>query len=573
MKRKLLIGIGVVVVVLILAALIIPHFIDANQYKPMLESQMKDALGGRTASIGNISISLIPAAAAQIDSLSIADDPAFSKSPFLTAKQLKVGVNLMPLIFSKKLEVRSFTIVEPEVSLLRNSAGVWNFSTLSGGGGTGSAKSQPKAADSSSGTNLTVGELTISNGKLTVGTVGSRAKPQTYNDVNVEATDVSYTSAFPIKFKAKAPGGGSISLDGKVGPLNSSDASLSPMNANVEVSQLDLALTGFVNPSAGLGGIMGYKGNVSSDGRQANSKGTVKIDKLKAAPNGSPASVPVNVDYTTNYDLKRQTGNLTQGDVHIGKALAHLTGAYKMAGETTSVQMKLTGEGMPVPDLEGVLPAVGVTVPSGSKLEGGTLNLNLAINGPVDKLVITGPVNMSNAKLAGFSMGSKLGALSSFAGLGGGGSGSDTEIQTLSTDLHVDPAGTHAQNLNLVVPSIGTVTGDANVSSDGKLNCKMVANLKGGAGATIGQAASGFGVLGGGGKTSGGKSGGTSGIPFRIEGTTSNPIFVPDVGGMAAGMATGAATGALGTAAGGKSAAHGAAGAVGGLLGGKKKPQ
>lgn len=568
MKRKLLIGIGVVIVVIILIALILPHFIDANQYKPMLESQMTEALGGRKVSIGNISISLLPGAAADIDNLSIADDPAFSKSPFLNAKELKVGVNLMPLIFSKKLEVRSFTIVEPQVSLLRNSSGAWNFSTLSGSS-SGGSKASPKTGDSSAATNLTVGELTISNGKLTVGTVGSRVKPQTYDNVNVEATDISYTAPFPFKFKAKAPGGGSIALDGKIGPINATDASLSPLDAKVEVDSLDLAATGFVNPSAGLGGIMNFKGTASSDGRQANSKGSVKIDKLKAAANGTPASVPVNVDYATDYDLKKQTGNLTQGDVHIGKALAHLTGAYNTAGETTSLQMKLNGEGMPVPDLEGVLPAVGVSVPSGSKLQSGTLNLNLAITGPVDKLVITGPVNMSNAKLAGFSMGSKLGALGSFAGLGGGGGGSDTEIQTLSANLRVEPSGTHAQNLNIVIPTIGTITGDAKVSSDNKLDCKMVAKLSGGAGGALGQATSGFGLLGGGGKS----GGGGGGIPFRIEGTTSNPIFVPDVAGMATSMAKGQAAGALGNAIGGKGAGGAVGGALGGLLGGKNKQQ
>lgn len=566
MKRKFLIGIGAVIVVLFLVALILPHFIDANRYRPMLESQMKVALGGRNVSIGNISITLLPGAAAEIDSLSIADDPAFSKSPFLTAKELKVGVNVMPLIFSKKLEVRSFTIVEPQVALLRNSAGVWNFSTL--GGGARGSKAKSKSDDRPADTNLTVGELTISNGKITVGTVGSHAKPQTYENVNTEATDISYTEAFPFKLTAKAPGGGSISAEGRVGPLDADDASLSPSEAKFEIGHLDLAETGFVSASSGLGGIVDYKGTASSDGRQASSKGTVKIDKLKAAPHGTTATVPVSMEYATNYDLKRQAGNLTQGDVHIGKALAHLTGVYNTAGETTSVQMKLDGKSMPVPDLEGVLPAVGVTVPSGSRLESGTLNVNLTISGPIDKLVITGPADMSNARLAGFSMGSKLGALSSFAGLGAGGSGSDTEIQSLGANLRVDPVGTHAQNLSVVVPSIGTVTGDANVSSDGKLNCKMVANLKGGVGGALGQATSGFGVSGGGGKSSGG-----GGIPFRIEGTTSNPIFVPDVGGMAEGIAKEGGAGALEAAAGGKSVAGGATGAVGGLLGGKKKQQ
>jgi AsmA protein len=124
----------------------------------------------------------------------------------------------------------------------------------------------------------------------------------------------------------------------------------------------------------------------------------------------------------------------------------------------------------------------------------------------------------------------------------------------------VDPGGTHAQNLDLVIPSIGTITGDGNVSSDGKLDCKMVAKLSGGAGGALSQSTSMIPGLGG-----GGKGGSNGGIPFKIQGTTSDPIFVPDV----AGMAQGQAAGALGNAVGGK----GAGGALGGLLGGKNKSQ
>ena len=144
---------------------------------------------------------------------------------------------------------------------------------------------------------------------------------------------------------------------------------------------------------------------------------------------------------------------------------------------------------MAVPDLEGVLPAVGVTLPSGASLQSGTLDANLAVMGPVDKLVITGPVNLSNAKMTGFNLKSKLGALSSFTGLGGG-SGADTEIQTLSATVRVGPDGTRAENLNLVVPSIGTITGNGNVSSSGQLDCKMIAKLAAASGAvgTLGSA-------------------------------------------------------------------------------------
>jgi AsmA protein len=556
MKKKPLIIIGAVIALLVVIVLALPLFVDVNRFKPTLQTEIGSALG-RNVEIGNISLAIFSGGVA-IDNLSISDDPAFSKSPFLSAKQLTVGVELLPLIFSKKLEVRSFTVVQPEVSLVRNASGTWNFSSL--GGASAAANSKTKSSNPSGAANFSVAKLVISNGRIIMATVGSRAKPQVYEAVNLEASDLSYTTQFPFHLTAKTPGNGAVKLDGKAGPIDKADASLTPLDAKIDVQHLDVASTGFVTSASGIAGLVDFNGEVSSDGKQAHSKGTVKAQKLKLSPAGAPASVPVNVDYNTDYDLKRQAGELKQGDIHIGKALARLSGNYNTAGETPSVQMKLNGLAMPVPDLEGILPAVGVTLPSGARLESGTLEANLSISGPVDKLVITGPVNLSNGKLAGFNVGSKLGALGTFTGLGGGSKGSDTEIQTLSTNVRVDPTGTHAENLNLVVPSIGTITGNANISASGQLDCKMSAKLSGGGPAS--QLTGGLSHLGGGSSQGGG-------IPFLVKGTTSVPIFLPDVAGMAEGLAKNPA-GALGAAG---AAADAPAGIIGGLLGKKKKPQ
>ena len=553
--KKVLVILGIVLALLIVVVIALPFVIDVNRFKPTLETDLTSALG-RKVEIGNIGLSIL-SGGVTVDNVVIADDPAFSRSPFLQARQLTAGVALMPLIFSKKLEVRSFTVTDPQVSLLRSPSGTWNYSSL---GGSGKASTAPasSAASSTSPSDFSVEKLTISNGTITVGTVGSRAKPQTYQNVNVEVSDLSYTSQFPLQFSAKTPGGGTLSVDGKAGPINSADTSLTPLDAKVEVHDLDLASTGFVDASSGVGGVIDFTGNLASDGRQATSDGTVHANKLKLVAAGSPASTPVNIDYATQYDLKRETGTLKKGEIHIGKALAHLTGGYDMAGATTTLQMKLSGQGMPVDDLEGVLPAAGVTLPSGARLDSGGLDLNLAISGPVDKLVITGPVNLSNGKLSGFNLKSKLGALSSFTGLGGGG-GSDTDIQTLSANLRVDPSGTQANDLNLVAPQIGTITGNGTVSQSGQLNCKMVAKLA--AGNMAGVMTSGLSALTGGGKSS------NNGIPFTITGTTSNPVFLPDVKGMAGNMVKGLG----GTATGTGSGAQGAAQQVLGGLFGKKK--
>ena len=86
-------------------------------------------------------------------------------------------------------------------------------------------------------------------------------------------------------------------------------------------------------------------------------------------------------------------------------------------------------------------------------------------------------------------------------------------------------------------------------------------------------------MLGGGGKSC---KGGDIKVPLQVKGTTANPQFVPDVGGVAAGMLKSELTCAGGAAGGvesltkgltgaGGSTAGGAVGQLGGLLGGKKK--
>jgi AsmA protein len=537
--KKLLKIIGIIVVVLILIVIALPFVIDVNEFRPTLETDMTTALG-RKVEIGNIKLSIL-SGGVKVDDVSIADDPAFSKSPFLQAKQVTAGVALLPLIFSGKLAVSSFTVTDPQVSLLRSSSGAWNFSSMGG------ASKAPKSGGGSGATNISVEKLVISNGTIVVGAGGARGKTQTYTEVDLEASDLSYTSQFPFKFSAKTPGDGSVKLEGKAGPIDATDASLTPLDAKVDVEHFDIAASGAVDPAMGVAGLIDFTGDLASDGHDMNSKGSLKANKIKLKPAGFPATVPVDVDYDTTYDLKRQSGTLKQGDVHIGKGLAHLTGSYDIAGTSPTLNMKLNGKGMPIADLEGMLPAAGVTLPPGASLKSGSLDLNLALNGPVDKLVITGPVNLADGKIGGFSVKSKLASFPGLGGMGGGNNGSDTEIQTLSTDLHVDSAETQTSNLNVVVPSIGTVTGNGTVSAAGQLNFKMSAKLAGAMGSVM---------------TLGEKN--SKGIPFTITGTTKDPVFLPDMAGMAGNMAKEVGGAPV-------NAAKSATGAVGGLFGKKKQ--
>jgi len=547
---KLVKAIAITVVAIVIILIAIPFFIDVNSFKPKVESELSSALG-RKAEVGDLSLSIITGSVSAAN-ISIADDPAFSKQPFLTAKSLKIGVELIPIIFSKELHVTGITLEQPDINLISNAKGVWNFASL------GATKKShvhrgphlelaAEKSGSATAADLSVGEIKVNDGKLVLAKAG--AKPVTLSKVDITVKNFSTTGQFPFTLTASLPEGGDCKLDGKAGPLAAADT---PVEAAIKVRKLDLANIG-MDPSIGLGGSADLDGNLTSDGKVAKLTGTLTADKLKMSPKGSPAGKQVDVKFNTTYDVKRQGGTLSQGDISTGKAVAHLTGKYQAEGEATLLNMKLDAPGMPVDDVETLLPALGVVLPSGSGLKGGTLSANLGITGPTDKLVIEGPVKLENATLTGFDMGSKLGALAAFGGKAP--ASKDTVIKNFSTNARVAPEGTKADNINLDVPSIGVVTGSGTVSPAGALDFHMVANLSGGVAGGLTQVAG------------GGKSGG---IPFIISGTTSNPTFLPDMKGIAAGAASSAIQGALAGGKGGGSAAGGAAGALGGLL--KKKP-
>ena len=541
MSRKLriiLISIGILILVLVIA----PFLIPVNQFRPTIEERASAALG-RKVTVGNLSLSLISGSLAAED-LSVGDDPKFSASPFLTAKSVKVGVELMPLVFSKTLNVTGVTIQNPQVTLLRNATGQWNYSSLGGSPakveGRGEPKPAPKntpaaaasSSSSSSAGNLSIKTLELADGQINIGSTSS-PKRSSYDHVNVTASDVSMTSKFPVTITADLPGGGKFKFDGTVGPIDQADTSLTAVDAKLNVSSLNLASTGVLDPSLGLGGLLDLDATVGSQNGEAETKGTAKLSKALLIAGGSPASVPVIVDFNTKYNLRKSAGVLNPSTLKIGNAEARLNGTYETAGEVTVVNIKIDGQNMPAKDLESFLPALGINLPKGATIQGGTLSAKLNLTGPTNKLVTTGDVGLYSAKLAGFDLGSKMSAISALTGIQ---TGKDLQIEKLTTNLRMAPDGLKADNFLAVVPSLGNLAGAGTIDSKNNLDFKMVAKLTNALGAVGSPVSDAAGMLakftGGGG--SGCKSG--TSVPFMIQGTTSDPKFVPDVGGIAASM-------------------------------------
>lgn len=551
--KRLLTVVGIVVAVLIILVVAAPLFINVDSLRPSLEKSLSASLN-RQVQIGKLSASLF-SGGASASQISISDDPAFSKGPFLQAGSLKVGVHLMPLIFSKKLEVTGITVERPEIVLLKNAAGKWNYSTL------GASSSKPKETTGESSTPaISVEKFEIVDGKVRMGesSASKAGKEYVYDKVNLTARNISLTSAIPFTLTADTPGGGSLKLEGQAGPLNSQDSARTPLQAKITLNHADLASTGFIDPSSGVGGSLDFDGTVKSDGSKVQSDGKIKATNLRVIKGGSPAKAPVSIDYRSDYGLQSQNGNI-HADLHTGNSTVNAGGTLEARGADTIAHMKVQGKDMAVNDVQALLPAFGVVLPSGASLQGGAINMDMNAEGPLDRLVITGPLAINGTHLTGFDLGAKLGALAALTGIK---QGSDTLIQTVSSALRVAPEGIRADNIVIDVPSIGTLTGNGVIGSNNSLDFKMLMKLS---------------------KTSGGMLANISpvstalqnkGVPFLIQGTTQNPKFLPAIGNQVQGLKQTLLGTVQGNQANGQQGQQkqDLKGLLGGFLGKKKKP-
>ena len=275
--KRIIRAIGLIALVLILIGVGLSLFINANQFRPMLEAELTRSLG-REVKLGDLKLALLSGGVTAED-LSVADDRAYGNTPFLRAKSLHVGIEIMPFLTSRQLNVTALKIEQPDITLIQSASGEWNFSTL------GSHATAAKAPESK--LDLSVKLIKVTGGRLSIAHSVKGSKPQVFEDVNVEVRDFSAASVFPFSLKAKFAGGGDAKIEGKAGPINSADTSLTPLEASIDISHLDLVASGLAEASSGFAGLLTINASAISRGRQVHSKGQIKAEHWKWLPTGS----------------------------------------------------------------------------------------------------------------------------------------------------------------------------------------------------------------------------------------------------------------------------------------------
>jgi AsmA protein len=533
---------AIVVALLAIAIIVLPFIIDVNQFRPQIESELTGALG-REVKLGNLKLSLLSGGMA-VNDITIADNPAFSRSPFVRAKSLRVSIELMPLIFSKKIRITGISLEAPEITLIRNSSGQWNFSNLGSQAASGAENSGKAAVASSAFGGPSASDILIKQFRLTRGRVRvieGKEKTSVYEDTNIVVRNLSFATSFPFTLSASLPGNGKLTMEGKAGPLKKADALAIPLEADLAVVHLDLVASGFIPSDSGLAGLFEFRSAVTSDGSHMKSKGRATAGKLQVVKGGLPADKPVSLDFLASYDLANRKGTLSDTRIEFGKAFAALAGNYEMRGDSLFLKMRLRGADMPVQDLTGLLPAFGVTLPKGASLQGGIINAEIMAEGPVEKLVTSGTAEITGTRLVGFDLLGKMAAVAALAGIK---SSQETEIEKFASSMKVTQDGIQVSNLLLMMPALGRLSGEGSIAADQSLNFTMQALLKpsGKLGAGLARLIKGSELY----------------VPFFIRGTASDPKFVPDT--------KNAARSLLGLTPSGKSSSDGQAN-TGGALG------
>ncbi len=199
--RKVAIGIGIFIVILLGVVLVTPRFIDVNHYRPQIEAKRRQHLG-RDVSLGPMRVSFVPLAF-RVENAVVNEDVQYRTGrPFAQVQTLFVRPRLIPLLHHE-VEIKSLQLNRPSVELVRNEQGAWNFSTLI----------QDKQAQQP-GT-FSLDQLKIYDGQVGITDRQQRKPRAVYDHIDLGVEDFAAGKPFSVDVRAHIPGARTYSIYSK----------------------------------------------------------------------------------------------------------------------------------------------------------------------------------------------------------------------------------------------------------------------------------------------------------------------------------------------------------------------
>jgi AsmA protein len=416
--RKVGIALLIIVVLILAAALIVPHLIDINSYHGQIQAQLEKKLG-RQVALGQMSLSLFPPSF-QVADVMIGENPSFNTGrPFAAAEKLAVSVKLLPLLH-KQVEIKSLELDRPRIELVRNPQGEWNFATLGQESKPAPAKnvpapqqksqpqpspqpSQPAESGNQPAGQLTLANLRINDGQVAITDLQKHQSRAMYDHIDLEVSDFAPGQEFSIKAAAHLPGQGkeSVSLQGKGGPIRQADLLNTNFDGKLGLNQVSISgLQKFLNSQA----LSGIDSQVSGDAKIRNaegklaSSGTIKLDNPRI--HSVNVGYPIGLDYNVADDLKNDVIQIQHADIKLGATPITIAGTLNTKPTPAQIDLKLTAAHASIAEAARLASAFGVAFGHGMDVNG-QIDMNIHAKGAMNQPSMNGRLTVHDVAVSG----------------------------------------------------------------------------------------------------------------------------------------------------------------------------
>lgn len=239
MKRKILIGVAILVVVLIAAVVAVPYLVPVGWVKDQVVAGVNSATGRDLQIKGPIKVNALPTLAVELQDVAFSNAAGAKHKDMATLKSLQVALKWLPLIFGRA-EIDRFVLVDPVIHLEVDKQGKanWDF-----GGAKAAAPSAPAGGGSAPVSEINLGDVRLVNGLFTYddASTGASYKIEQANmKLDLPSIDSKFAAKGDLVYNSKKI---DIAVDaGKLRDLL--EGRLTPVNLSVGGDPLKLAFKG-----------------------------------------------------------------------------------------------------------------------------------------------------------------------------------------------------------------------------------------------------------------------------------------------------------------------------------------
>lgn len=399
--RKLGIIVIVVLVVIVALAAIVPQFIDVNKYHGKIQSELEQRLN-RPVSLGEMHLSLLPPSF-KVQNAVIGEDKSFQTGhPFASAQLLTVSVKLFPLL-KGDVEVNSLELQRPQVELVRNPQGVWNFASLANrtvNGATTPAQPQQKPASEQ---NFSLGELKLTDGTLAITDQQKHQSRAVYDHIDLALDNFAPGKPFQVSLAAHLPGQGAqvVRLDGKGGPIDDASMINTPFDGTLKLEQVSLSgVQKFLNSPAlaDMNANVSGTASVKNQSGKVASKGTLKIDK--AVVKGHDIGYPIDLDYDVADDLNSDVIQIGHANVKLGNTPLAISGSVNSKNTPALLDVKLNASDVSIAEIAKLAASFGYAFNPNMQVAG-RVNADVHAQGTTQNPVLNGSLSGRDLVISG----------------------------------------------------------------------------------------------------------------------------------------------------------------------------